>query len=439
MARSPRARRASPAEGDAWRARIRMYRQGLGDCFLVTLNAAPRPYHILIDCGVILGTPDAAQVMTAVAKNIAQVTEGRIDLLVATHEHYDHLSGFVLAKEELGALDYGEVWLGWTEDPDDPLARSLVKRRDEALAALRLGAARLALAGEHAEAADVDGLLGFFGVAGAGTKQALETVRRLTPAPRYVRPDDAPRDLPGGARLFVLGPPRDPALLKKSAPSAGQSYGLDALDRFAADAGQALAGEGGSPFGPAYAIPLEIAKAQRFFRETYLEPQEARRRLDDAWLGSLTDLALQLDSETNNTSVVLALELAGGDVLLFPADAQIGSWLSWPELSWGEGEAKVTGADLLARTILYKVGHHGSHNATLKPRGLELMGKLAFALLPVDQAMAVKKRWGRMPLPDILEELERRTAGRVVRIDRDLPTAAAGAVTAEPLFYELTL
>jgi len=39
-------------------------------------------------------------------------------------------------------------------------------------------------------------------------------------------------------------------------------------------------------------------------------------------------MALQLDNDTNNTSVALAIEFTdSGKVLLFPADAQVGSWL----------------------------------------------------------------------------------------------------------------
>jgi hypothetical protein len=34
---------------------------------------------------------------------------------------------------------------------------------------------------------------------------------------------------------------------------------------------------------------------------------------------------------------------------------------------------KVKAEDLLERTVLYKVGHHASHNATLRQKGLELM------------------------------------------------------------------
>ena len=37
--------------------------------------------------------------MTQVIENIVDDTGGEIDLLIATHEHWDHLSGFVQAKE----------------------------------------------------------------------------------------------------------------------------------------------------------------------------------------------------------------------------------------------------------------------------------------------------------------------------------------------------
>ena len=79
--------------------KIRMYRQGLGDCFLISLpREDDKSFHVLIDCGVILGTP--AQVEDeAVVQNIHATTGGKIDLLVATHEHWDHLSGFMQARE----------------------------------------------------------------------------------------------------------------------------------------------------------------------------------------------------------------------------------------------------------------------------------------------------------------------------------------------------
>ena len=137
---------------------------------------------------------------------------------------------------------------------------------------------------------------------------------------------------------------------------------------------------------------------------------------------------------------------ASGAVLLFPADAQVGNWLSWQSVTCGTGADVVTGPELLRRTVFYKVGHHGSHNATLKEHGLEEMTSPDLvAFIPVDHAMAVKKRWGRMPLPELVTALAERTRGRVVRIDEDAP-AGLDAVTAGPpggpfgaLWYEWTL
>ena len=63
--------------------------------------------------------------------------------------------------------------------------------------------------------------------------------------------------------------------------------------------------------------------------ELYHNDTDDWRRIDSDWRLSSARLALQLDDATNNTSLVLAFELADGRVLLFPADAQIGSWRSW--------------------------------------------------------------------------------------------------------------
>jgi beta-lactamase superfamily II metal-dependent hydrolase len=73
-----------------------------------------------------------------------------------------------------------------------------------------------------------------------------------------------------------------------------------------------------------------------------------------------------MNNATNNSSLVLAFEVSkGGKVLLFAGDAQAGNWRSWSQASFDDGRAKVAAKDLLGRTVLYKVGHHGSHNATL--------------------------------------------------------------------------
>ena len=139
---------------------------------------------------------------------------------------------------------------------------------------------------------------------------------------------------------------------------------------------------------------------------------------------------------------MLAIELGNSDVLLFAADAQVGAWLSWQGLSWKVGGKVVTAVDLLRRTVLYKTGHHGSHNATLQEKGLETMENLKVALIPVDRAMALKKGWRQMPLENLEKRLNEITKGCVLRIDKEIPAALSGQVAQDEsgtLYYEVTV
>ena len=58
---------------DTVKVRIRMYRQGLGDCFLLTFSPEKNPIHMLIDCGT-LGTNATEVGMPEVIDNIAKET-----------------------------------------------------------------------------------------------------------------------------------------------------------------------------------------------------------------------------------------------------------------------------------------------------------------------------------------------------------------------------
>jgi len=434
-----------------FRAKVRMYRQGLGDCFLVTLprSGAERPFYMMIDCGVILGTADPATMMTQVAQDIEHTTGGHVDVLVATHEHWDHLSGFVQALADLRKITFGEVWLSWAEDPNDPDAKALLDGRRQALRALALSATHLQMLGADASAEIVTNFLdnfGEFGVAGRTTADAMTNLKGLASI-RYCDPESAPV-VPDGTsvKIYVLGPPRDGKMLRKLNPSSKdpETYGLAAAQLYSVLT-EPSDSQTFAPFTSQYAIPTSIAKTTPFFRQHYwpsgLEAESdapAWRRIDDSWLdASATELAIQLDNLTNNTSLVLAIELHDGGVMLFPADAQVGNWLSWQTLEWKADGSSVTGPDLLKRCVFYKVGHHGSHNATLRAEGLELMDKLETAMIPVDHAMAVKKRWTHMPLPELVQRLGEK-AHDVIRID-DETTNAASVTEKSDLFYEVTL
>ena len=138
----------------------------------------------------------------------------------------------------------------------------------------------------------------------------------------------------------------------------------------------------------------------------------------------------------------MALELGDlgkGDVLLFAGDAQVGNWESWQSWTCEMNGVQMSGPDLLKRTIFYKVGHHGSHNATLKGHGVEEMDRLKTAIIPVDEAEAKKKRWGRMPLPELITALEaKRPTVTLLRTDQDPATSPSEAtITAD--YFEIRL
>lgn len=430
------------------RVTIRMYRQGLGDCFLLSFPKKSGEFHLLIDCGVIMGTAKPEATMTQVARDLEMRTKGKIDLLVATHEHWDHLSGFTQARDVFDRIKVGEVWFAWTEEPGNALADELRNERALRLRALRAAMAKMSaqpLSPSLREVRDgVQEILSFFGADGEGggqTKEALDYVAKFKDAKlTFCRPKDSVRTLKGleGVRVYVLGPPEDRAQIKRSDPTKtgkevyDQAFGFSLASSFlaalGADEEREEASETSQPFDAHLRVSSADAKSNSFFQERYgfdSKDTEAWRRIDEDWLGVAGELALALDSDTNNTSLALAIEfIESGDVLLFPADAQVGNWLSWHDRTWQVKDARgkeknVTAADLLARTVFYKVGHHGSHNATLREKGLEMMSSAdLMAVIPVNQAMAKKKRWN-MPLPPLWTRLEEKTRGRVVLTDRD--------------------
>ena len=182
-------------------------------------------------------------------------------------------------------------------------------------------------------------------------------------------------------------------------------------------------------------------RIEDFFANHYFT-EDSWRRIDGEWLGSAAELALAIQSYTNNTSLVLALELGDpgkGDVLLFAGDAQVGNWESWQSWTCEVNGVQVSGPDLLKRTTFYKVGHHGSHNATLKGHGVEEMNRLKAAIIPVDEAEAKKKRWGRMPFPELIAELEDKAPKMVFRTDQSPSQPTSPNVVVNNSYFQINL
>jgi hypothetical protein len=383
-----------------------MYRHGLGDCFLLSFPRRERkPFHMLIDFGAL--NRDSAD-MLKFAKEIETAVggegAGRLDLVVITHEHKDHLSGFNAAREVFDRIDIGGVWMGWTEDPRDAQAKALAQGRREAETQLRaaLAAARSVAAGNgHKLLPAVEQIMGFNDdepglPAGRKTiRDALEYVRKRGDQAgniHYLEPGELGPTLEGveGVRAYVLGPPRQEDLLfgsevTKEHQEEGIVYHLSGATDPAVHANLsalscAVSAKGNEadayqPFTEEHRITRNSAwwgSIKDYVKGTYDAPGEDWRKIDEDWLGAFDQLALKLASDTNNTSLVLAFEIVKtGDVLLFVGDAQVGNWLSWEKLKFDVRGSKkpVTAPELLRRTVFYKVGHHASHNATLRKAG----------------------------------------------------------------------
>lgn len=454
----------APGTPADYRARVRMYRHGLGDCFLLTFPRKGRPpFQMLIDCGA-LARDRAA--MTAVAEHIRDTASqgqpadlARLDVVIGTHEHKDHVSGFNQARQVFNAIDFRSVWMSWAENLTQAEALQLKQAKRTARTQLQM-----ALASAHAGAAPLAGVGALFGftddddaVGERTVAQAMAYLKQRGKEAgdlRFLEPGGAPFQLDEleGFRFYVLGPPRDPKFLKTSAVTqsmkeGGVIYHLAQMGMAGMESlGAALApsadahSESSHPFAREHRIarpaqgqpPGYFAHIEPFLASSYDAPGEAWRRIDDDWLAAFGQLALALDNDTNNTSLVIAIECTETrDVMLFVADAQMGNWLSWGRLSFEvPGRATACPAhELLNRTVFYKVGHHCSHNATLKNEGLELMTRdnlVAFIALDIATAKSQGKNGWEMPAPPLFNALRDKASKRVVISDVDqVPSAEA--------------
>lgn len=444
-------------------ATIRMYRlDELGDCFLLSFAAGETASHVLVDCGSFRNSAASkARLQTIVEAIRADLGGAGLDVVVGTHQHNDHLNGFLHCEDAFKTIGVERVWLSWLDSPSD--AEAVRIGRDFGNLRRQLASARDALSrGPSARRSArravgvMNDVLGFFGAPAAGTPpetpaKATEVLRRLgRRRPRYLRPG-ATLNLPGlptgAVRVHVLGPPRGDKRLFRKDPGPGESYDphLAAASAMASrfvSAAEQRPGESGRdeqhfPFNEQFKRrhPERGPNAVRTLARRYQATQERWRNIDDAWLDQGEALALYLDNYTNNSSLVLAFELVeSGKVLLFPGDAQAGNWASWKDVQWERDG--VSTQDLLARTVVYKVGHHASHNATLLPVFEAMTHPDLAALIPVHkQDPNIRREHGwKMPAKNLFTRIVEKTDHRVLQMDDanppDCRPTAAGAKAA---------
>ena len=444
--------------------RIRMHRMGeLGDCFLLTFTSGSSKSHMLIDCGTFRNGANSIAQLKKVASAIKTELKGKpLNVVVGTHQHNDHLNGFVHCLGEFKAMKPEHVWLSWLDQPGDPEAERIGDEYNNLRTNLMRANAHLAgrsLTGKAATwSANTNALLGFF--AGArktdGTPAALPEEARKnlqvlgSKDPAYLRPGQSV-DLPGlppkAVRVHVLGPPLKQEALERKDPRKGESYDkelaraalassrfADALRNHVYEGSRSAASRSANdrppselreeveyPFSQRHKVREVSINASAELKQmiaSYRHKDHAWRNMDNDWLEMAEGLALWLDNFTNNSSLVLAIELvASKKVLLFAADAQTGNWTSWKDVKWAD--PAVSTADLLTRTVFYKVGHHGSHNSTHQEVFDTMKNPDLVAVIPVDKSdpNITKKNGWKMPAEKLFDVLRDKTQNRLLQMD----------------------
>jgi beta-lactamase superfamily II metal-dependent hydrolase len=380
-----------------------MYNVGFGDCFLLFVPTEKGERTILIDCGTIKAARHTIkEVVAAVIRDLRQENKRqRVDLLIATHRHKDHILGF--GDERWREVSVGEVWMPWTEDPRDPEA-----------AALRTTQARFALALQNAlrvrsfrrRSALLEIVMN--ALSNESALDMLHSGFYGRPARRYLAYDPkapevlSPAAIPG-LDVHVLGPSRSKVVLKQMNPAKGEAY-LAALEY---EAG----GDDGDPetfaFGTDWAIVVDDA-SRRLDAENRLSRADIKSVEAHAAERDWELLAATADQAINNTSLILVLRI-GATHLLFPGDAQWGPW----QLLFSDPAA----AQLLSKTAFYKISHHGSQNAT-PPAFVELMksGNGRARRLVSMLSVTEHKRFDDVPRAPLVAAIEK-ASKRLVRSD----------------------
>ncbi|HUS77360.1 MAG TPA: MBL fold metallo-hydrolase [Patescibacteria group bacterium] len=434
---------------------VRMYNTGFGDCFLLAFPGdGGEPVYMLIDCGVHHQYPCREEIMQRVVKDIKEATGDNLHVVTVTHEHTDHVYGFKYARELFDQIAIHELWLPWTEDPENEDAKKLREKYKKKEKAVNAASALLSNA-KHPLATSLQMLPSYdypdLSAAGTGGNKEQYTYLRgracIKPekSEDYHYPGEPPQTIPGvsGVKVYVLGPPKESTYISREESQSELYPKMTALNpetsftsAIFAHAGKVYLTEedesifkSSHPFTEEYEVTPEQASKMEFFREHYgLAPSKEEafrwRRIDLDWVTYAEQLALDLNRKTNNTSFVLAFELTRSDpkkVLLFTGDAMLGNWLSWKEHKWiDEDDGKeIDHEDLLGRTVLYKVGHHGSRNATPGKNGLELMksGDLV-AMIPVHEDWANTEMGWEHPAPKLLDKISLQSRKRVMRTDK---------------------
>ncbi|OCP19939.1 MULTISPECIES: hypothetical protein [unclassified Ensifer] len=327
---------------------IRAYNVGCGDCIYVRIPKARKKdgqvddFHMLIDCGSKAGEAVLKAALNLLKPELPLANgKRRLDLVVLSHEHEDHMKGFNPLFFEDVAIE--NIWLSAAmnrKHPQSKIARAFHNLAETAMR--NVAKRRVALSPALQE------MVSLYSISNeAAVKTLTETLPEQNGiAPVYVHSDSKAAELNlktlvGDVAFTILGP----------------DYNIDyyymgdegAIDlRAFSEAAAGVLASGRAPAGvqPGNISSLDFRRLQS-------------RMMSNAFAYTAKDSTL-----INNTSIMLLIGWRGRR-LLFVGDAEWegtfvdgqhnGAW----NVAWKRQRAKLDQpVDFL------KIGHHGSTNAT---------------------------------------------------------------------------
>lgn len=291
---------------------VRSYNVGLGDCFLLSFDDDGTRRHMLFDFGTAPG--QTMHSFASIAEDIVEVTNNKIDVIVVSSDHHDHLNGFLNQKKAFGNIDVDHVWMAASSDPQcagEDSIKTIAKSREQAATFL---------AAEH----DNDLAASFKTVVESNvpTTMHLEFVRKLAKkGVTYLSNESGLKNSPFGQdiKIEVLGPFNEPSNYFTTDDDYPEFQELGKIvERL--DFG----------FNPAKCRKHPLLTSRAYKNTTCIEEPVNLAGRDWKSLQKRNQVfgvseMRSIDSVINDLSLVLLITIKGKK-LLFPGDAGANSW-----------------------------------------------------------------------------------------------------------------